>query len=228
MKVELIAYSRLNHRPFVSPLVIVEEAASTCYGSVPSDEYNITKRCVESGHMSVLEHISFTFHISEVSRALLAQLTRHRHASYTVRSQRYCNETNFDCVLPPSVAGAYNQENWYRNAMNQCAKAYSDLTELGGIANEDARMVLPNACHTELYVTMNARALIEAGYERLCSRAQWEIRELFKRMQVEVNTVCPEVAEWMVPKCEKYADHPFCTEKKSCGRHPKLSEVYKR
>lgn len=75
---------------------------------------------------------------------------------------------------------------------------------------------------------MNARALIEASYERLCSRAQWEIRELFKRMQVEVGTVCPEIANWMAPKCEKHADYPFCTEKKSCGRHPKLSEVYKK
>ena len=51
MKVELIAYSRLNHRPFVNPLAIVEEAASTCYDSAPSDEYNIAKRCVESGHV---------------------------------------------------------------------------------------------------------------------------------------------------------------------------------
>lgn len=94
------------------------------------------------------------------------------------------------------------------------------------MAKEDARMVLPNAAETELYMSMNARALIEASHLRLCNRAQEEIRTMFGKMKKEVEQVSPEIAEMMVPKCEVNPSYPFCTERKSCGKHPLLSEVY--
>lgn len=94
------------------------------------------------------------------------------------------------------------------------------------MAKEDARMVLPNAAETELYMSMNARALIEASHLRLCNRAQEEIRTMFDKMKKEVEQVSPEIAEMMVPKCELNKNYPFCTELKSCGKHPPLSEVY--
>lgn len=94
------------------------------------------------------------------------------------------------------------------------------------MAKEDARMVLPNAAETELYMSMNARALIEASHLRLCNRAQEEIRTMFGKMKKEVEQVSPEIAEMMVPKCEVNPSYPFCTELKSCGKHPMLSEVY--
>ena len=91
---------------------------------------------------------------------------------------------------------------------------------------EDARMVLPSAAETELYMSMNARALIEASHLRLCSRAQEEIRNMFDLMKKEIEFVSPEIAKMMVPKCEVNPSYPFCTERKSCGKHPPLSEVY--
>ena len=75
---------------------------------------------------------------------------------------------------------------------------------------------------------MNARALIESSRQRLCSRAQWEIRQLFEAMRDAVRPVCPEVSDWMRPKCEDDPAHPFCPEAKSCGRNPKLKEVYRK
>lgn len=222
MKVELIAYTqRPGAKPGQNPLSVVEQAACMCYDSKPTASNAIAKSCAKSGHTSVLEHISFTFQVSEVSRALLAQLTRHRIASYTVRSQRYCDEYAFGYVDPTKGSPIFER------AMSISNLAYKALRKLD-FPSEDARMVLPNACHTQLVVTMNARALINASHERLCTRAQWEIRELFKQMKAAVEPVCPEVAGWMRPKCEEVPEYPFCKEAKSCGRHPKLEEVYRK
>lgn len=221
MKVELIAYTqRPGAKPGQNPLSVVEQAACMCYDSKQTESNAIAKSCAKSGHTSVLEHISFTFQVSGVSRALLAQLTRHRLASYTVRSQRYCEERGFGYVDPTKGSPLFER------AMSLSDLAYRALRKLN-IPAEDARMVLPNACHTQLVVTMNARALINASHERLCTRAQWEIRELFKQMKAAVEPVCPEVAGWMRPKCEEVPEYPFCRETKSCGRHPKLEKVYR-
>ena len=102
MKVELIAYTQwVDSSRDKNPLSVVEQAASVCYGSVPTDAYKIAKGCKTSGHASPFEHTSFTFHISGVSRALLAQLSRHRHISLSVASQRFINYKNgFDYVNP--------------------------------------------------------------------------------------------------------------------------------
>ena len=104
---------------------------------------------------------------------------------------------------------------------------YAFLTS-SGMEKEDARMVLPNAAETELYMSMNARALIEASHLRLCNRAQEEISTMFGKMKEEVKQVSPEIAEMMVPQCEVNPNYPFCTERESCGRHKTLSEVYKK
>ena len=96
MEVELVAYSQpVKKDGDKNPLSIAELAASVCYDSEPTETYRIAKGCKATGHRSVLEHISFTFHVEGVSRALLAQLSRHRHISLSVRSQRYCEENNF-------------------------------------------------------------------------------------------------------------------------------------
>ena len=228
MKVELVALTqpyKKGNREIVNPMYVVEQSASVCYDSEPTANFKIAKGCAKTGHMSVYEHISFTFHITGVSRALLAQLTRHRHASYSVRSQRYCSEEWFNFYIPNSCWLNEQNNELFHDAMNDAMVHYSGLIE-SGMAKEDARMVLPNACCTELYLTMNARALIESSHLRLCNRAQEEIRDMFGYMKKEVMDVCPEVAKLMVPSCEINPEYPFCPEEKSCGRHPKLSEVY--
>lgn len=217
MKVELIAYTP-------NPADVVERAASVCYNSKPTKSHAIARSCIKSGHLSVWEHVSFTFHVSEVSRALLAQLTRHRHCSFSVRSQRYCREDGFSYVNP-FPAGSELRE-CFDNAMRSDGAIY-DMLIKNGAEPEDARAVLPNACYTELFVTLNARALIEASHLRLCVRAQKEIRQLFKCMKELVEPICPEVAAAMVPTCETH-DIPYCGEHHNgCGRYPKLKELIK-
>lgn len=227
MKVELIAYTQwVDSEKDKNPLSIAEQAASVCYGSVPTDTYKIAKGCKASGHFSVLESVNFTFHISGVSRALLAQLSRHRHISLSVASQRYINYNGGFDYVNPFYPGTEAHDD-FDTVMDDAAEAYKIFNAYYGAQNEDARAVLPNACCTELYMTANARTLIEISWLRLCSRSQAEIREMFQEIKKQVATVAPEIAQWMVPQCEKNSKYPFCTEAKSCGRHPKLSEVYK-
>lgn len=223
MQVELIAYS-MPIKGRCNPMAIVEQCASVCYGSEPDfHDYRIAKGCAKTGHMSVYEHAYFTFRVAEISRACLAQLTRHRHFSFSVRSQRYCDESTIGCIIPPTVTE--EQYDILMQSYSDSIDKYAFLTS-SGMAKADARMVLPNAAETELYMSMNARALIEASHLRLCNRAQEEIRTMFGKMKKEVEQVSPEIAEMMVPKCEVNPSYPFCTELKSCGKHPMLSEVY--
>lgn len=227
MKVELIAYTQwVDPEKDKNPLSIAEQAASVCYDSTPTDTYRIAKGCNNTGHRSVLEHTSFVFHISGVSRALLAQLSRHRHISLSVASQRYIKYDNGFNYVNPFRPGS-EASNFFEECMDEDAENYRQLSTYFNEKNEDARSVLPNACCTELYMTANARTLIEISWLRLCSRSQTEIREMFQEIKKQVSAVAPEIAQWMVPQCEKNPKYPFCTEAKSCGRHPKLSEVYK-
>lgn len=225
MNVDLIAYSRRpGFEKDQNPLNIVEEAASICYDSRPTENFRIAKGCKATGHQSVLEHISFTFCVTGASRALLAQLSRHRHISLSVRSQRYCEENNFNYVNPFDGEDA----EVFKDMMANIAADYYILKKYHDAKNEDARAVLPNACCTEFYVTMNARSLIEMSHLRLCTRAQTEIRSMFTMMKKAVEPVCPELAAWMVPSCEANPKYPFCPEgNRCCGRHPRLADVYK-
>lgn len=218
MEVNIISYTQ-------DPILSVERAASVCYDSTPSKDGKIMKACIKSGHTSVVEHASFEFEITGVSRALLSQLTRHRIASYSVRSQRYVGENGFKYVTPPSIAKDLDNLITYDFMMNRIAEAYDSLVS-SGVPKEDARMLLPNACETKIVMTMNARELMNFCHERMCSRAQWEIRKLATLMKEKVQEIAPEIAEFMVPKCEMH-EIPYCPEAKSCGRHKKLKEMVK-
>ncbi len=208
----------------VEPVSIVEEAASVCYDSEPTNDYRIAKSCMKSGHYSVFEHISFVFKVEGVSRSLLAQLSRHRHIGLSVRSQRYCVE---DLRQSTVVPHKLNGNEIFQRTIDQIADSYDELIE-NGAEPEDARSVLPNACATTLYISCNARALIEMSGKRLCTRAQKEIRDMFKAFKREVEKVSPIVAGYMRPQCMVNDNYPFCTESKCCGLSPKLAEVYKR
>ena len=210
------------------PILAIEEAASNCYNSEAIGDGKIMNHCIKSGHTSVTEFCDFTFHIEGVSRALSHQLVRHRMASYAQRSQRYCNENGFGYVKPRTIKADSPAEVIYNNAMDYLSNTYKLLQELD-IPNEDARMVLPNACETQIEVKMNLRALMNFMNERLCSCAQWEIRELAMKMRNAIIEKVPELMPYLVPKCEKNGPQfGACNESKSrsCGRHPRLQEIF--
>lgn len=192
-----------------NPIETIAQIASICYDSDPANPMGLVKHLYRNGHHSVFEHIYFTFKIEGISRACSHQLVRHRHCSFTQRSQRYCSEDGFKVILPPSIEKSYPDECTYEHIVRDIDEAYAELQN-NGIPNEDARYVLPNACETALYLSCNLRELIHMSNERLCRRAQWEIRELVQQM---VNLV-PEALHFMlVPKCQ--SGRIICHEK--CG-----------
>ena len=210
------------------PILAIEEAASNCYNSEATGDGKIMKHCIKSGHTSVTEFCDFTFHIEGISRALSHQLVRHRLASYAQRSQRYCSENGFKYITPYSIKNNSNIHLAYKNMMDRINDFYESLISLG-IPNEDARMILPNACETQIEVKMNLRSLMNFMNERLCSCAQWEIRSLAQKMRLAVIEQVPQLAPYLVPKCEKYGENlGFCNESKTrtCGRHPRLEDVF--
>ena len=180
-----------------NPIKTIAEIASICYDSDPKDPMKLVKHLYSNGHHSVFEHIYFTFKIEGISRACSHQLVRHRMCSFTQRSQRYCSEDGFGVVFPKSISNV-DEKNGYADLMDYIEGHYHELQALG-VPNEDARMVLPNACETSLYLSCNLRELIHIANERLCTRAQWEIRDLVKQM---ITLVDPELHFMLVPKCK--------------------------
>ena len=176
-----------------NPVETIAQIASICYDSYPTNALGLVKHLYSNGHHSVFEHIYFTFKIEGISRACSHQLVRHRHCSFTQRSQRYCSEDGFEYVVPPSMLSTHfdcdmeDINDWYQR--------YQAL----GYPNEDARYILPNACATSLYLSCNLRELIHMANERLCTRAQWEIRDLVKQM---CKLVDPQLQFMLVPKCK--------------------------
>ena len=213
-------------------------ACRTCYAEgTPQEQYDKTQceltgatgwekkwklinHVISSGHTSTVEHTQFTFLISGASRALSHQLVRHRiGVSYSQQSQRYCEfKQGFQYVTPESIKKTSEIRDKYIDTMSTINQAYLDLIELG-IPAEDARMVLPNACCTNLTVSINLRALIHLCQERLCTNAQWEIRSMVRQMAKLITDKIPELKPYLVPKCKALG---YCNESASrtCGCMP--------
>ena len=181
-----------------NPIETISQIASICYDSDPKNPMVLVKHLYNGGHHSVFEHIYFTFKIEGISRACSHQLVRHRHCSFTQRSQRYCSEEECDMVMPKSLNKVDGMSEWYDDFSNTTIHNYTALQK-DGIPNEDARYILPNACTTSLYLSCNLRELIHMANERLCSRAQWEIRDLVKAM---CKLVDAQLHFMLVPKCK--------------------------
>ena len=179
------------------PIETISKIASICYDSNPKNPLGLVKHLYKNGHHSVFEHVYFTFKIEGISRACSHQLVRHRQCSFTQRSQRYCSEDGFRVVCPKSITKA-DEKDGYFALMDEIEAHYNEL-QAHGVPNEDARYILPNACTTELYLSCNLRELIHIANERLCTRAQWEIREVVKQM---VALVDPQLQFMLVPKCK--------------------------
>lgn len=190
------------------------QAAAICTGATDWDKAR--KHAMESGHDSVAEHASFTFLIEGVSRALLAQLTRHRIASFSVQSQRYVNINDMPVVTPPSIKDDVAVLCAYENLMEQI-KDFYHFAVGRGIPREDARFATPQAACTMITMTMNARELRHFFSLRCCNRAQWEIRQLAD----EMLALCKEKAPMLFADAGPGCVRGRCPEKRPCGNPKK-------
>ncbi|MDK2903919.1 MAG: thymidylate synthase, partial [Clostridiales bacterium] len=207
-------------------------AARMCYSDADIDELSenmsdekvrgFLQRLVDLGHESPIEHASFTFAIEGISRACSHQLVRHRLASYSQKSQRYVKEDQFQYVIPPSYADK-GMEDRFEERMKIIQQWYNEDIE-AGIPKEDARYNLPNACQTQLMVTMNARELWHFFRLRCCLRAQWEIRAVAESMLGEAKKVAPLLFEKAGPACV----YGPCSEgKMNCGKSKEVRARYR-
>ncbi len=226
----------LTHTP--DPEKTCALAARTCYSALEYEELQalvsekdqsaFLRRVMASGHLSVLEHASFTFGVAGVSRALLAQLTRHRIASFSVQSQRYVSLADgFGYVIPPRIKALGDEAAAeFERQMAQMQQWYVEWQEKlgkGEGSNEDARFVLPNACETHITFTMNARELMHFFSLRCCNRAQWEIRQMAQEMLRLCKQVSPVIFEFAGPGC---VTGPCPEGAKSCGKAKEMREYY--
>ena len=252
MKVSLLEFTP-------NPEKVVASAAKLCYS--PSSVEEITRNLTPEsagdfvemlakiGHESPLEHVSFTFGIEGVSRSLLAQITRHRIASYSVQSQRYVK--NFECeyVIPPEIEKSGEAKKEFVDFMLEVQSKYEKLTDIlkekhikdlkeegklseaeidksaEKMAIEDARYVLPNAYATKIICTFNARSLLNFFSHRCCNRAQCEIRNLACEMLKLVKKEAPNIFAFAGPGCVS----GYCEEgRMSCGKSKEVKEFFKK
>ena len=181
------------------------------------DMLKLVQKVLRAGHLSIAEHIVITFSIAGMSRVAAQQFTRHRHATYSMKSQRYVTyHQPFKYIVPDTVKNSMFYED-YKSHMELVQIMYEEMLK-DGIPAEDARYIFPNACETSLTATMNVRQLMHLANLRLCKKAQWSIREVVQQMVDLIVIIEPWLKEFLVPKCEEIG---FCNEIKSCGRKPK-------
>lgn len=242
MKVKLLTHTK-------DPEKTVAAAAKLCYsksdistlmdGLTDEKVANFLEKLSNLGHASPLEHASFTFGIEGVSRSFLAQISRHRIASFSVQSQRYVDMDNADHVVPKEIYDAgYSAVRLYEESIKSSFNNYNELKEeltkkyiAEGMkespakkkAQEDARYLLPEACCTRMIVTMNARELNHFFNLRCCNRASREIREVAEEMLKLVYPVAPHLFKSAGPSCVCGA----CPEgNMSCGKAKEMREKY--
>lgn len=210
----------ISHTP--NPDFRAGQAAAICVGGNLGDVVtcsNALKHAMASGHMSVAEHACFSFRVEGISRVTLAQLTRHRVASFSVESQRYVENSGMDVVVPDSIAADPEIMEAYETLACHAGVFYANCIKKG-IPAEDARYGFLQGGKTRLTLTMNARELLHLFSLRCCNRAQWEIRELTDEMLRQCKQVAPELFANAGPGCVCGR----CPEAKPCDEPRDRSE----
>ncbi|MDD4295005.1 MAG: FAD-dependent thymidylate synthase [Candidatus Omnitrophica bacterium] len=239
MQVELMSHT-------AKPKEVIYASARQCYskygawevfnksGDFSQDKLNkFIEHLFQRGHLSPLEHVSFTFAIDGVSRACTHQLVRHRIASYSQQSQRYVSMQDCEFVIPPVIEKDSEARTKYNEIIDYIKRSYDELrnimqknTDLDKESiNQDIRFILPNAACTKIVVTMNVRELIHFFAERMCLRAQWEIRIMAGKMYNLCKTVLPEIFTAAGAKCRLAGKCPEGMD--DCPMNPKKNNIEK-
>jgi thymidylate synthase (FAD) len=182
----------LNHTN--DPEFVIGQMAGICYGSQSDDREKNIKRaahCVDKGHLATLRFAHATFHVSGISRACSHQFVRSKHLDFLQRSQRYCDETKSDIVIPDAITNS-KQLKYFNTAIEMSYAVYTNLLA-EGVKKEDARMVLPTCSETELIVTGNFQAWADFIKLRSGSESQWEIRNVANDIRAQLRGIAPSI-----------------------------------
>ena len=183
---------------------LAEGAGRSCYQSFdrpnPKTAANADylANIIRQAHFSVLEHASATFYLTGVSRALLTELTRHRHLSFSVVSQRFVDSSNASVVVPPALRGDAAAEkalnDWQATVGAVYESMVADLQSKGHKrkqAREAARCLMPNMTETKIVVTGSMSAWRYVIARRIDPSADAEIREVAGMILAELKKLAP-------------------------------------
>lgn len=213
-QVHLLAHTTIDEKAISEWMSIQDEstdaetlltmAGRNCYRSFhrPNEAtYNdadyLRRTLGDQGHWSISEHATATLYFTGVSRAFLAELTRHRHLSFSVESQRFINADNANIVMPPAMReqGLDEQIRFARRAEEGIEKYERTQSVLDHLPkkqrNEAARALLPNCVETRMVVTGNLRAWNEVIQRRTKPDADAEMQEVMRLAAQELHTVSP-------------------------------------
>lgn len=198
----------------------IGQFASICKnGELPSREHliKIGKACMRQGHFSTCRGIMWHFQITGISRVCSHQLVRHHVGVAINQASNVYQEANNKVVLPYTVQGVCSNEPELEHEIQDLfAKGQQIYTKLRerGISTSDSRYLLPQGLETSINIALTPEALIHLCHERLCSKAQWEIRGVVQRMVKQIIKIEPFWGELLVPKCI-YLNG--CPEALGCG-----------
>ena len=210
-----------------NPLTLIGEMAGVCWGADTTDPEKNRKRgvdCIESGHGRTLEFVNVEMVLDGYSARVIREWYTHIGGAPTrlQASTRYIDYGNFEYVTPPSIVNNENALARYREAMGAISWA---LRNMPGIPREDAAMLLPLGMTTRIVDKRNLRNLIDMSRQRMCNRAFWEFRELFRDISIALVNYSEEWG-WIVNNYfhEKCVELGYCPEKHGCGKYPKAGE----
>ena len=218
-----------------NPITLIGERAGICWGADTTDAEKNYRRgldCIESGHGRTLEFANIEMILDGYSARVIREWYTHIGGAPTrlQASTRYIDYSSFQYVTPPSIEADEEAKALYDAAMGVIADTIcqlelrnhiNEVAELG-FPREDVAMLLPLGMTTRVVDKRNLRNLIDMSRQRMCNRAFWEFRELFKDICQALMVYSDEwftvVTTLMKPKCDALG---YCPEKHGCGKYPK-------
>lgn len=215
-----------------NPISLIGRRAGVCWGADITDEKKNYKRgldCLESNHGRTLEFVNVEAVLDGWSSRLIREWYTHIGGSPTrlQASTRYIKYSNgFDYVIPNKIQNNTEALNKYTEVMERIREGANILENEFGIPREDAANLFPLGMNTRIVDKRNLRNIIDMSHQRMCTRAYWEYRKLFKMYSEELKKIDDEwayiVDNYFMPKCEMLG---YCPEKRSCGRKPKKTVI---
>ena len=213
-----------------NPITLMGSRAGICWNANVSDNEKNYKRgldCIKSGHGRVMEYVNVEMIIDGYSGKTIREFYTHIGGSPSrlQASTRYINYSKgdgFSYTIPHSIEKNEDALAEWKSFMSGINFEIQNLIDKHNIPVEDATMLLPLAYSTKMVDKRNLRNLVDMSRNRMCSRAYWEYRELFRDICNALREYSDEW-EWIVDnlfhaKCDEVG---YCTEAKSCGRKPK-------
>ena len=213
------------------PITLIGQRAGICWNADTSDakkNYQRGWNCIESGHGRTLEYVNVELLIDGYSARVMREWYTHIGGAPTrlQASTRYINYGDFEYITPKSISDSGKAAvGVYENCMTIIANTVRMLEIEYGVPREDAAMLLPLGMCTRVVDKRNLRNLVDMSHQRMCNRAYWEFRELFRDISFALVDYSEEwgrvVNTLFHPKCQ---ESQTCREKNGCGRYPKAGE----